>query len=73
MPSYGVNVSEDIAERIEEPLEYGDSRSERVRELLLVGLDVEDALEAEGLETYGAEHIADWVVEAIEEKAEREG
>ena len=45
--TFGVNVSDDIANRIDDPLEYGDSRSERVRDLLQLGLEVESVLETE--------------------------
>jgi len=42
--TFGVNVSDEIAEKIDEPLEYGDSRSERVRHLLEIGLEVEQTM-----------------------------
>jgi len=42
--TYGINVSQSIAEKIDEPLEYGDSRSERVRDLLEIGLEVEEVM-----------------------------
>lgn len=42
--TFGVNVSDEIAEKIDEPLEYGDSRSERVRDLLEIGLEVEETM-----------------------------
>jgi len=43
--TFGVNVSDNIAEKIDEPLEYGDSRSERVRDLLEIGLEVEEIMD----------------------------
>ena len=42
--TYGINVSQSIADKIDEPLEYGDSRSERVRDLLEIGLEVEQTM-----------------------------
>lgn len=42
--TYGINVSQSIATKIDEPLEYGDSRSERVRDLLEIGLEVEEVM-----------------------------
>jgi len=42
--TFGVNVSDDIAEQIDQPLEYGDSRSERVRTLLQLGLEIESVM-----------------------------
>lgn len=42
--TFGVNVGDEIASKIDEPLEYGDSRSERVRNLLVIGLEVEQVL-----------------------------
>jgi len=42
--TFGVNVGDEIASDIDEPLEYGDSRSERVRNLLVIGLEVEQVL-----------------------------
>lgn len=42
--TYGINVSQSIADKIDEPLEYGDSRSERVRDLLEIGLEVEETM-----------------------------
>jgi len=43
--TFGVNVSDEIANSIDEPLEYGDSRSERVRTLLQLGLEIESVME----------------------------
>lgn len=43
--SFGVNVPGNMADEIEAPLQYGDSRSERIRELIRMGLAAEKALE----------------------------
>lgn len=43
---FGVSVPDDLAEDIEEPLEYGDNRSERVQDLIQLGLAVEDAADS---------------------------
>lgn len=48
--TFGVNVDEQVAEKIDQPLEYGDSRSERVRALLEIGLEVESVLETDASE-----------------------
>ncbi|WP_226041531.1 hypothetical protein [Natrinema sp. DC36] len=42
---FGVSLPEDLAERIEEDLEYGDNRSDRIQNLIQLGLAVEDAAE----------------------------
>jgi hypothetical protein len=44
---YGVSFQPDTAERIESPLEYGDSRSARVRQLVHLGLIVEEVFTGE--------------------------
>ena len=41
---FGVVLPEELAERVEEPLEYGDSRSRRIRELVLLGLAAEASM-----------------------------
>ncbi|QCC60788.1 hypothetical protein NP511_02270 [Natrinema thermotolerans] len=43
---FGVSMDDDLAERVEEPLEYGDNRSERVQDLVQLGLAIEDAADA---------------------------
>lgn len=45
---FGISLDESVAERVEEPLEYGDKRSERIEDLVIAGLAVEAALEREG-------------------------
>ena len=42
---FGISVPPDLADEIEEPLAYGDSRSERVRRLLRAGLAAEQGPE----------------------------
>jgi metal-responsive CopG/Arc/MetJ family transcriptional regulator len=44
MKKLGIAIPDDLAEQIDEPLEYGDSRSERMRDLIRVGLAVEERL-----------------------------
>lgn len=48
--SFGVSMDDDMADRIEESLEYGDDRSERIRALAGDGLVIEDALDDLGYE-----------------------
>lgn len=38
---YGVTVPPKLSEEIERPLQYGDSRSKRIRELVRLGLAAE--------------------------------
>lgn len=45
---FGISLDEEIANRVEAPLEYGDKRSERIQHLIIAGLAVENALEQEG-------------------------
>jgi metal-responsive CopG/Arc/MetJ family transcriptional regulator len=56
MKKLGIAIPDELAEQIDEPLEYGDSRSERMRDLIKVGLAVEDRLhyhECRHLDTRG--------------------
>jgi hypothetical protein len=41
---FGVSLDEDVAAKVEEPLEYEDSRSERINDLVRIGLYVETLL-----------------------------
>jgi len=41
---FGVNVSSRLAEKIEAPLQFGDSRAQRIRHLVRLGLAAEKAL-----------------------------
>ena len=43
---FGVSLPDDLAERVEEDLEYGDTRSDRIQNLIQLGLAVEDAADA---------------------------
>lgn len=43
MPKFGVNLPDDLTKQVEKPLEYGDSRSMRIRGLVEIGLAVEAA------------------------------
>lgn len=39
---FGVSLADKIAEDVERPLEYGDTRSERIEELVAAGLRAEE-------------------------------
>jgi len=41
---YGVALPESLADEIEAPLEYGDSRSRRIRNLIRLGLAAEKSM-----------------------------
>lgn len=49
--SFGVSMSPELARRVEGPLSYGDTRSERVRDLVRLGLCVEDSMQENGVYT----------------------
>lgn len=70
--TFGVSMDESLAGRIEEHLEYGDSRSERCRDLIELGLEVEDAMKDAGI--YTPDHTAQLTVvrDAISEHARSE-
>lgn len=55
MKKLGIALPGELVDRIDEPLEYGDSRSERMRNLIRVGLAVEEATREQGyrLDTRG--------------------
>lgn len=44
MPSFGVSLDEQTADAVEAPLDYGDSRSQRIQELVQMGLAAERAM-----------------------------
>ena len=44
---FGVSLDEDVADRVEERMEFGDKRSERIQHLIEAGLAVEEQLDAE--------------------------
>lgn len=44
MKKYGIAVPRDLADQIEAPLEYGDSRSQRIRELVALGVAAEEVM-----------------------------
>lgn len=75
--SIGVHFSDDEADRelyeaIVSELEYGDSRSQRMRELLRTGLAVERALEAQDLDIENPRDRAAFIRQAIMEQARAE-
>jgi hypothetical protein len=47
---FGVSLADKIAEDVERPLEYGDTRSERVEELVAAGLRAEELCTEYGFE-----------------------
>lgn len=65
MAKFGVVVPDWMEAQIEAPLEYGDSRSARIRELVSLALAVEDALADNGVATDGPEEREQAVREAI--------
>lgn len=52
---FGVSMDEELAEWIEESLEYGDKRSERIAELCVEGKALETVLAEYGLEAPDSE------------------
>lgn len=44
MPKFGVVLDDSTKEQIERPLGYGDSRSERIRDLVKMGLAAEEEM-----------------------------
>lgn len=73
MAKYGVVLPSDLAQKIDAPLEYGDSRSQRIREMVRVGLAVEDELADHHMVDTIPEGVdrVDFVRSAINEKIER--
>ncbi|AHG00943.1 hypothetical protein HALLA_12265 [Halostagnicola larsenii XH-48] len=47
---FGVSMRDELAERIEETLEYGDSRSDRICELTELGLLLEEVADSHSVE-----------------------
>ncbi len=75
--SIGVHFSDDeedreLYEAIVSDLEYGDSRSERMRELLRTGLAVERALDAEDIEIENSRDRAAYIRQAVMDQARAE-
>lgn len=68
--TFGVSMDDSLAQRIQKPLEYGDSRSERCRDLIELGLAVEDSMKDAGI--YTPDHTAQLSVvrDAITEHAQ---
>lgn len=54
--TFGVSMDDTLAKRIQQPLEYGDSRSERCRELIELGLEAEQTMKDAGI--YTPDHTA---------------
>ena len=71
--SFGVSMDEDMADALEAPLEYGDDRSERVRELVGDGLAIEDTLDELGMEFDSARDRRAWIRQAMLEQHRAEG
>lgn len=69
---FGVQMSDELAERVEAPLEYGDSRSERISELVEIGLTAEDALAGTELDLPDSRAKSAFVRQAIIDAAARE-
>ena len=44
---FGVSLDDDVADRVEERMEFGDKRSQRIQHLIEAGLAVEEQLDAE--------------------------
>lgn len=67
MKKYGISLPEDVADEIEAPLEEGDSRSQRIRELIKLGLAAERAMTAEQWYPPSASEREEMVEEAVRE------
>jgi hypothetical protein len=63
-------MSDELAERVEAPLQYGDSRSERVRDMVSLAVAVEEALADAGIPTSSPEERERIVRDAIREWTE---
>jgi hypothetical protein len=63
-------MDHELKGRLEAPLTYGDSRSERGKELIELGLAVEDALADAGIPTSSPEERERIVRDAIREWTE---
>jgi metal-responsive CopG/Arc/MetJ family transcriptional regulator len=64
--TYGVNVGEELTEKIEALLEYGDYRSERIRHLLRMGLAAEEELQRKHMiDNTSIEEKCDIIAQAV--------
>lgn len=70
---FGVSMPDDVAERIEEPLEWGESRSSRILELIRVGLLVESKLAEYHVHAPATQEKLAVVRDAMDYYAEEEG
>ena len=71
METIGVSASEELIERINQDLAYGDSRSAWFRDAAELRLAVDPLLD-DRFGDHEPEARQDFVVEAVEEKLERE-
>lgn len=49
--SFGISMSPELARKVEKPLTYGDARSERIRDLIRLGLHLEEEMKDNGIWT----------------------
>lgn len=66
MPAFGINIDEWLAEKVDRPLEYGDSRSDRIAGLLRVGIAAEETAKPIGWWPDDIEDREQMVADAIE-------
>lgn len=77
MPTLGINFREGntrdhaLLDRIDEPLEFGDARSGRVRDLIELGLAAEDAVTESGVTFDSRERREEFVREAVRAYADQ--
>lgn len=70
---FGVSMPDDIADRIEEPLEWGDSRSSRILELVRVGLAAESKMAEHEIYAPTSQEKSAVIRDAIDYYAREEG
>lgn len=68
--SFGVSMEYDLKDRIERTLDYGDKRSQRIVELIKLGLEVEEAMAETGTFNPDLQHRIEFVRDAVEAHAE---
>lgn len=73
--SFGVSLDEKIADGIERKLEYGDSRSQRIEELVAAGLKAEELCNDFGIEYNDRHEFQSLITQAflaLDEQREKE-
>jgi len=62
---FGVSLDDEVADGIERPLEYGDSRSERLEELVAGGLKAEELCDEFDLEYDNRQEFQNLITQAF--------